>query len=132
MDRNSLEQIVRDPHSTPQERETAALELGGGPQFTADTELPEAKRMLAVLGKEHVREITENEWESYFAKGHAPASEELIGEWRFFVPPDERMLELLTGQDHVGGLRWWWQYTLDHCGKREDVKAHALARLAEL
>ncbi len=130
-DRNSLEIIVNDPHSTAEERAIAARELGGG-QFLPDTELPEAQVMLAALGKKHIREISEDDWVNHFAKNHAPASEELIREWRFFVAPNERTLWLLTNQDHVGGLRWYWQTILETCGKREDVKAHARGRLQEL
>ena len=130
-DRQSLEQILHDPYSTPEEREIATRELGGA-QFLPDTELPEAQGMLAALGKKHVSEITEEAWVNYFAQNHTSASEEFVREWRFFVPPDERTLELLTGQDYAGSLRWYWKTILDTCGKREDVKAHARGRLKEL
>jgi len=130
-DRNSLEIIVNDRYSTPEEREFAARELGGA-QFLPDTELPEAQVMLATLRKAHISEISEADWVNYFSQNHAPASEELIREWRYFVPPDTRTLELLTGQDHVEGLRWYWETTLSAAGERADVRAHALARLAEL
>src|SRR5258708_5091633 len=130
-DRHSLEIIVNDPHSTAEERAIAARELGGV-QVPSDTELPEAQVMLAALGKKHIREISEDDWVNHFAKNHAPASEELIREWRFFVAPNERTLWLLTNQDHVGGLRWYWQTILSTSGERLDVRAHALARLAEL
>ena len=130
-DRHSLEIIVNDPHSTAEEREIATRELGGA-QFLPDTELPEAQRMLAALRKAHISEVSEADWVNYFSQNHAPASENLIREWRYFVPPDARTLELLTGQDHVGGLRWYWQNILSAAGERLDVRAHALARLAEL
>ena len=130
-DRQSLEQILHDPYSTPEERESATRELGGA-QFLPDTELAEAQVMLGTLGKKHLSEVSEDDWVNHFAKNHAPASEELIREWRYSVAPDARTLELLTGQDHVGGLRWYWQSTLDAAGERLDVRAHALARLAEL
>ncbi len=130
-DRNSLEIIVNDRYSTPEEREFAARELGGA-QFLPDTELPEAQVMLATLRKAHISEISEADWVNYFSQNHAPASEELIREWRYFVPPDPRTLEILTGQDHISGLRWYWQTVLSAAGERLDVRAHALARLAEL
>jgi len=130
-DKHSLEIIVNDPHSTAEERAIAARELGVG-QFTVDTELPEALRMLATLGKKHIGEVSEDDWTNYFSKGHSLASEELIREWRFFVPPNDKILELLTGEDHIGGLRWHWESTLAICGERADVKAYALARLQEL
>ena len=130
-DRNSLEIIVNDRYSTPEEREFAARELGGVP-LSADTELPEAHRMLATLRNARISEVSEADWVNYFSQNHAPASEELIREWRYFVPPDTRTLELLTGQDHVEGLRWYWETTLSAAGERADVRAHALARLAEL
>ncbi|MGB6499418.1 MAG: hypothetical protein WBF09_20645 [Candidatus Acidiferrum sp.] len=129
MNENELKHILDNPAASPEGRARARAALG---VEMPETELPEAQRMLASLGKKHVSEITEDAWMAYFAKNHAPASEELIREWRYFVPPDDRTLELLTGQDRIGGLRWWWQTTLETCGERADVKALARERLAEL
>lgn len=133
MNENELKDILDNPAASPGDRARARAALGVelGAEL-AETELPEAKPMLAFLGKKHVSEITEDEWVSYFAKSHAPASEALIREWRYFVPPDAHTLELLTGQDRIGGSRWYWETILNMAGGRADVKAHAQARLAEL
>jgi hypothetical protein len=130
MNENELKNILDNPAASPEGRARARAALGA--ELPVETDLPEAQHMLAILRKRHVMEITEDDWMAYFAKNYAPASEELIREWRYFVPPDERALELLTGQDHIGGLRWYWQTVLSTAGERADVKAHARARLAEL
>jgi hypothetical protein len=129
MNENELKNILDNPAASPEGRARALAALG---VELPETELPEARHMLATLGKGHVREITQDEWMAFFAKNHAPASEQLIREWRYFVPPDDRALELLTGQDRIGGLRWYWQTILSTAGERADVKSHARERLAEL
>jgi hypothetical protein len=130
MNGNEFKEILDNPAASPGDRARARAALGA--EVPTETVLAEAGHMLAALGKKHVSEITENEWMNYFAKNHAPPSEQLIREWRYFVPPDDRALELLTGQDRIGGLRWYWQTILSTAVERADVKAHARARLAEL
>lgn len=127
---DELKHILDNPAASPEGRARARAVLGL--ELPVETALPEAQHMLATLRKKHVREIAEDEWVSYFAKNYAPASEELIREWRYFVPPDDRALELLTGEDRIGGRRWYWQTVLNTAGERADVIANAKERLAEL
>ena len=137
----ALSEVLQDPTRSERDRAIAFRALQAANASTTDAgtilapmvELPEAQRMLAALGKKHIAEVTEDDWQAYFAKNpHASASGELIREWRYWVAPDERTLWLLTGQDHGGGLQWYWKTILDTCGGREDVKSHAWRELAAL
>lgn len=140
----ALEAILKDDNRSPRDRAIAraaldkAKAIGTGADTDAETfppspvDLPEAVQLLAALGKKNIGEVSEDEWVTYFVKNHTHPAEALIREWRFFVAPDERMLELLTGQDYARGLRWYWETILKTCGGREDVKSHARRQLAAL
>lgn len=136
----ALEAILKDENRSLRDKDIARAALDKAQACVKDAEiipapmveLPETQRLLAALGKRHVMEISESEWESYFAKNHSLPSEALIREWRYFVPPSERMPWLLNGGDRVAGLWWYWKTILDTCGGREDVKSHARRQLAAL
>jgi len=136
----ALLEVLRDDSRSGADKNVARAALDSAQASATDAEiipapmveLPEAQRMLAALGKKHVMEISEGEWESHFDKNHSLPSETLIREWRYFVPPSERMLWLLNGGDRVAGLQWYWKTVLDTCGGREDVKAHVWRQLSAL
>lgn len=141
----ALEAILRDGTRSPRDRAIAraALDKAKAIETGIETDaeiipgpmvdLPEAVQLLAALGKKYIGEVSGDEWVTYFAKNHTHPSEALICEWNFFVAPDARALWLLTGlEDHVAGLRWWWETSLATCGERADVRAFALRQLAAL
>ena len=132
-DKASLTLILSDPNSSLEEKQQARRELdaldGQADSFPVhDATLA----MLAALKVERVEDLTEAIFEQHCAAHSVTSTDPIVREFRYWVPPCERTLWLLTNQDRVGGLRWWWENVARIWGERPDVKAHARARLAEL
>ncbi len=137
-DRDSLTRIVNDPNSSTEEREQAQRELDALDGHADDGEggsfpVHDATRMiLAALNVEGVEDLNEAIYERYCIAHSVRDTDPIVREFRYWVPPCERTLWLLTNQDRIGGLRWWWGNVLKICGDREDVKANARRELAAL
>ncbi len=137
-DKDSLTLILNDPLSSAEEKAQAQRELealdGHADDGLADSfPVHDATRMiLAALNVERVEDLNEEIYERYCVAHSVRDTDPIVREFRYWVPPCERTLWLLTNQDRVGGLRWWWNNVLNICGDREDVKIRARARLAEL
>ncbi len=137
-DKDSLIRILNDPLSSAEEKAQAQRELdavdGQADDGQADSfPVHDATRaLLAALKVERVENLSEEIYEKYCATVHVRPTDMICKEFYFWCAPCERTLWLLTDKDRVGGLRWWWNNVLNICGDREDVKAHARRKLAEL
>ena len=60
--KDELNAIINDPGSTPEERAVARLHLDALPEeLEPPTFSPEAEEMLRLLGKAHIRDVSEAE-----------------------------------------------------------------------
>lgn len=132
MERNQLEAILNDVGSTEVEKAAAQAALH---ETATDTPLyPEAVSMLRAFGKERIEDLYHTDIEKYIARNAVKIlTDPVVLEFGNWVVPDDRLLCLLVGTDDpLAARRWCWQHTLDTCGDRPDVKAHARRKLAAL
>jgi hypothetical protein len=86
----------------------------------------EAQDMLRVLGKNHVRDVTDDEWSRYGA-GRS-ISEALCGEyWRWHCP-DQSYLELISGMEGPEARVDYWE-SVRRATTDRHVQAHAESQI---
>ncbi len=127
MDRTAaLEQVLRDPTRSEKDKDIARAALG---VESVSTTVPyqelsvDSKAMLLALGKNHLREISENEFALYAQHFSHSQKQELCRQWRDWVCPDNDFLALI-GVSQTG----YWQIICDRA-KSDDVRMHALAEI---
>jgi len=127
MDRTAaLEQVLRDPTRSEKDKDIARAVLGAA---HVSTTVPyqelsvDSKSMLLALGKNHLSEITENEFALYAQHFSHSQKHELCRQWREWVCPDDEFLALI-GLTRTG----YWQIIRERA-KSDDVRTHALTEI---
>jgi len=127
MDRTAaLEHVLRDPTRSEKDKDIACAALGVA---SVSTTVPyqelsvDSKAMLIALGKNHLREISENEFALYAQHFSHSQKQELCRQWREWVCPDDEFLDLI-GLTRTG----YWQIIRDRA-KSDDVRMNALTEI---
>jgi len=127
MDRTAaLEQVLRDPTRSERDKDIAraALIVASVSTTVPYQELSvDSRAMLLALGKNHLREVSENEFAHYAQHFSHSQKQELCRQWREWVNPDDELLALI-GLTRMG----YWQIIRDRA-KSDDVRTHALTEI---
>src|ERR1700683_1456689 len=95
----------------------------------ATTPSPDAAEMLRVVGKNHLREVSGEEWSRYAAQ-HT-VSETLCAEFWNWHLPDPRLLELISGREGARAQIEYWETVRRRSAGRQ-VHAHAVNQIKML
>jgi hypothetical protein len=96
-------------------------DVPGPPTFSL-----EAHEMLRILGKNHLRDVTNDDWSRY--ETGRGISETLCGEyWRWHCP-DQMFLQLISGKEGPEAQLDYWESVCRTTADRH-VQAHATSQI---